>query len=260
MASTLASMFSRNLSASIARTFARPAHSTVCTRTYTTWGKTASAPRLPAHRARFLSVQASMPKPELDPCYNARAGSRGNGCARARTVYLFKFLLKVGVVGAGLSISFLAAPAIFCDPVDSKKPQADAAGSAAPATPSQREVPPLPPLPPPASSVSYLELTFGTVCGICAGVFVKKGAKALAFALGGVFVLLQYLGSLSLVRIDWGRMSSRFENLFYTKDASGAKKPPNVVSLFRWFIDFLTADFQQRASFVAGFALGLRIG
>jgi hypothetical protein len=35
------------------------------------------------------------------------------------------------------------------------------------------------------------ELTFGTVCGICSGIFVKKGAKALAFAFGGVFVLLQ---------------------------------------------------------------------
>ena len=48
---------------------------------------------------------------------------------------------------------------------------------------------PLPP--PPQSSVNAYELTFGTVCGICAGVFVKKGAKALAFVMGGVFVLLQ---------------------------------------------------------------------
>lgn len=53
--------------------------------------------------------------------------------------------------------------------------------------------------PPPASSpvqesksiVNPYELGFGAVCGICAGVFVKKGAKVLAFLLGGVFVLLQ---------------------------------------------------------------------
>jgi hypothetical protein len=45
--------------------------------------------------------------------------------------------------------------------------------------------------PPPASSVNVYELTFGTVAGICAGVFIKKGAKAVAFFLGGVFVLLQ---------------------------------------------------------------------
>lgn len=59
------------------------------------------------------------------------------------------------------------------------------------------EASPVPP--PPASSpvqepksiVNPYELGFGAVCGICAGVFVKKGAKMLAFLLGGVFVLLQ---------------------------------------------------------------------
>jgi hypothetical protein len=47
----------------------------------------------------------------------------------------------------------------------------------------------MPPLP--ESSVNIYELSFGTVAGICAGVFIKKGAKTLAFLLGGVFVLLQ---------------------------------------------------------------------
>ena len=45
--------------------------------------------------------------------------------------------------------------------------------------------------PPPESSVDKYGLTFGTVCGICAGVFVKRGAKILAFFFGGIFVLLQ---------------------------------------------------------------------
>jgi FUN14 family len=45
--------------------------------------------------------------------------------------------------------------------------------------------------PPPESSVNMYELTFGSVCGVCAGIFVKKGAKALALFFGGVFVLLQ---------------------------------------------------------------------
>ena len=45
--------------------------------------------------------------------------------------------------------------------------------------------------PPPQSSVDKYGLTFGTVCGICAGVFVKRGAKALAFVFGGIFVMLQ---------------------------------------------------------------------
>lgn len=55
-------------------------------------------------------------------------------------------------------------------------------------------------------------------------------------------------------------MASRFENLFYTTDAQGVRRAPNVGSLLRWIIDFLTADFQQRATFIAGFALGLRVG
>jgi hypothetical protein len=45
--------------------------------------------------------------------------------------------------------------------------------------------------PSPESIVNMYELTFGTVCGVCAGVFVKKGARALAFVFGGIFVLLQ---------------------------------------------------------------------
>ncbi|KDQ60724.1 hypothetical protein JAAARDRAFT_124374 [Jaapia argillacea MUCL 33604] len=137
-------------------------------------------------------------------------------------------------------------------------------GAANPATPIP--VPPpnssgdeLPP--PPTSSLNLVELSFGTVCGICAGVFVKKGAKMLAFCFGGVFVLLQYFSSISIVRVDWTRMGSRFENLFYTTDAvTGARRPPSVASLWRWLVDFLTADFQPRASFIAGFALGLRVG
>lgn len=72
--------------------------------------------------------------------------------------------------------------------------------------------------------------------------------------------LPQYFGSLNLIRIDWTRMSSRFENLFYTTDARGTKRAPSIGSLFRWIVDFLTADFQQRATFIAGFGLGLRIG
>lgn len=45
---------------------------------------------------------------------------------------------------------------------------------------------------PPAESIlSIYELSFGAVAGICTGVFLKKGLRAIAFLLGGVFVLLQ---------------------------------------------------------------------
>ena len=55
-------------------------------------------------------------------------------------------------------------------------------------------------------------------------------------------------------------MASKFENIFYTTDKNGSKKPPTISSLWILVVDFLTADFQPRASFLAGLALGLRIG
>ncbi|KAF8894555.1 FUN14 family-domain-containing protein [Infundibulicybe gibba] len=163
----------------------------------------------------------------------------------AKRVSLPQNLWKAaGLVGAGIGISSFGRSSIRCDvPEEPVVP------------PAPREIPP-----PPPSSVSLYELSFGTVAGICAGVFIKKGAKAVAWFLGGIFVLLQYLGSTSLVRVDWARMASKFENLFYTKDAVGSTRPPTVVSLWRWLVDFLTADFQPRASFLAGLALGIRIG
>ncbi|PFH50670.1 hypothetical protein AMATHDRAFT_144591, partial [Amanita thiersii Skay4041] len=114
--------------------------------------------------------------------------------------------------------------------------------------------------PPPQSEISLYQLSFGTVSGICAGVFIKKGAKAVAWFLGGIFVLLQYLNSASLIRVDWTRIATRFENLFYTTDAIGQRRAPTIGSVWKWLIDFLTADFQPRASFIAGLALGMRIG
>jgi FUN14 domain-containing protein 1 len=150
--------------------------------------------------------------------------------------------------------------------------------STAPATREPHLVPSKELPPPPASSLSLYELGFGTVAGLCAGIFVKKGAKAAAWLLGGVFVLLQvsafcynryfvrlscvqYLNSQSLVRVDWSRMATRFENRFHTVDpTTGTSRAPNVGALWRWMVNFLTADFQGRASFIAGFTLGLRVG
>ena len=71
---------------------------------------------------------------------------------------------------------------------------------------------------------------------------------------------LQYFNSMSLIRVDWVKVSRRFENLFYTVQENGQRKPPSLHSLWNWLIDFLTADFQPRATFVAGLLLGLRIG
>ncbi|KAG1756534.1 FUN14 family-domain-containing protein [Suillus paluster] len=163
------------------------------------------------------------------------------GVARRGQILLPSLLTATGIAGIALGIATYTASTIHCD-----------SKASAPTPPPQA--------PPPESAVNLYELSFGTVAGICAGVFIKKGAKMIAFFLGGVFVLLQYLGSMSLVRVDWGRMAFRFENLLYTMDESGNKKPPTISSLWTWVVDFLTADFQPRAAFIAGLALGLRVG
>ncbi|KAL1745641.1 FUN14 family-domain-containing protein [Schizophyllum fasciatum] len=160
----------------------------------------------------------------------------------------------VGVVAAGLGLFAYSRP-ISCD---GGSPPPGSATPPPPASAAASDGKDLPP--PPTSTVSLYELSFGTVAGICAGVFVKKGAKMVAFALGGVFVLLQYLGQLSVIKVDWRAMGTRFENLFYRTDANGVKRAPTVGSLWTWIIDFLTADFQPRASFLAGFVLGIRLG
>ncbi|KAK0210651.1 FUN14 family-domain-containing protein [Desarmillaria ectypa] len=172
--------------------------------------------------------------------------SSNEALAAPKTRFSFtpRFFKTAGVAGVGLGTFLATRSSIHCDAPIAMEPSA------------QPDVLPSPP----TSSVSIYELSFGTVAGVCSGVFIKKGAKATAFLLGGIFVLLQYLVSFSVIRVDWVKMGGRFENLFYTTDATGRKKSPTLYSLCKWIVDFLTTDFQPRASFVAGFALGLRLG
>lgn len=77
------------------------------------------------------------------------------------------------------------------------------APSPAPAAENRDPLPDPSQPPPPKSIIDAKQLGFGTVAGICAGVFVKKGLKAIAFALGGVYILLQYLSSQVCVVRQW---------------------------------------------------------
>jgi len=178
------------------------------------------------------------------PLSNAVAARRMGATVRGK---------GAGLVGIGLGLlSFANLRGLNCES-DSASSQPTLRGTGEP--PDTVALPP-----PPESSVDKYGLTFGTVCGVCAGVFVKRGAKMLAFFFGGIFVLLQYLGSASIIKIDWSRAAACFDRLVYTTEANGVRRPPTVYSLWKWLVDFLTADFQPRASFIAGFALGMRIG
>ncbi|CAD6907131.1 unnamed protein product [Tilletia caries] len=120
----------------------------------------------------------------------------------------------------------------------------------------------------PESSVNLYQLSFGTVTGFCAGVFIKKGLKAVAFLLGAGYVLLQYLSSQRLVNVNWGAISRNYNNIV---DRAAGGGEGNTLSVRGWkgskasriwsrFVDFLTADFQPRATFLAGLVLGFRLG
>lgn len=121
---------------------------------------------------------------------------------------------------------------------------------------------------PTESILSPYELSFGAICGICAGIFIKKGAKLIAFFLGGTYVLMQYMQSRSFININWSKLSSAYENTFGSLPSTssslapteGRRVAPTITGAYRWIVDFLTANFQQRASFLAGLGLGLRIG
>ncbi|PWN21883.1 hypothetical protein BCV69DRAFT_311590 [Microstroma glucosiphilum] len=118
--------------------------------------------------------------------------------------------------------------------------------------------------PAPESIVNVYQLSFGVVCGVCAGVFIKKGLKFIAFLLGGGFILLQYLNSQKLVSVNWGGISKRYDGLVGSVAGPGEKvkgwQGSTAGRIYTRFEDFLTANFQERASLLAGLALGLRLG
>ncbi len=102
---------------------------------------------------------------------------------------------------------------------------------------------------PPQSSLSGYQLGFGAVCGVCAGIFVKKGLKALAFLLGGAFVLMQYLSSKRFISVDWGKVAGSYDSTFGTKGPKGEVRAPTVGGVWEWFVDFVTANFQRKWMF-----------
>ncbi|KAG8764304.1 hypothetical protein FRC11_005108 [Ceratobasidium sp. 423] len=165
----------------------------------------------------------------------------------------------VATASVGLGLTAFAGKDIYCE--SSVSPNARGLSAAA-HNPGSGNLGSDPLPPPPKSSLNTYELTFGSVAGICAGVFIKKGAKAVAFFLGGIFVLLQYFNAINIAKTDWSAVSARLERLFYSSPtkAGEPRRPPTIATLWAWLVDFLTADFPPRASFLAGMILGLRIG
>lgn len=137
--------------------------------------------------------------------------------------------------------------------------------SAAFSTSTRPTPPPGAPQSEPESILNLYSLSFSSICGVCAGIFIKKGLKFIAFLLGGGFVLLQYLNSQSVVGgVNWSKMGRRWDAMI--DSAAGNEKSVGGIMgskagrIAKRFEDFLTANFQERATFLAALALGLRLG
>ncbi|BGP42382.1 hypothetical protein JCM10449v2_006387 [Rhodotorula kratochvilovae] len=111
------------------------------------------------------------------------------------------------------------------------------------------------------SILNLRDLSFGTVSGICVGVFVKKGLRAAAFTLGFVFVGLQYLSSRQFISVNWSALTSSYDRFITSRAGPPVAQGGNrLARVWSGFIDFVGANIQQRATFVAGVVLGLRLG
>ncbi|CEH13657.1 PROTEIN T06D8.7 [Ceraceosorus bombacis] len=146
---------------------------------------------------------------------------------------------------------------VQCDspPIPTSRPPTPAAGG--PPPPSANKEPLL----------NVANLSFGTIAGLCSGVFVKKGLKLLAVLLGAAFILLQYLSTQHLISVNWSGIASRYEKAADraaqqtgNQNAPTSWRDSRLAKIWGRFINFLTTGFQWKASFIAGFGVGFRYG
>ncbi|RUS19163.1 FUN14 family-domain-containing protein [Endogone sp. FLAS-F59071] len=109
------------------------------------------------------------------------------------------------------------------------------------------------------SIVRPSELAFGTSLGFCTGYLIKKVGRVFALMVGVTFVLLQYLSFKGLVTVHWDRMAWHYTNQL-DKDKDGKVTASDLRTIMAALLDFLTANFQFKSTFVGGFYAGLRYG
>jgi uncharacterized membrane protein (Fun14 family) len=95
------------------------------------------------------------------------------------------------------------------------------------------------------------ELGFGGIAGAIVGYTAKKVTKLIALLLGAVFILVQGLVYLHFVSVDWHAVQHTAEHVW--RDAQG-------VTLADRSWQALTANLPFAGGFVAGFALGFKMG
>jgi uncharacterized membrane protein (Fun14 family) len=95
------------------------------------------------------------------------------------------------------------------------------------------------------------ELGFGGVAGTIVGYTAKKITKLAALVLGLIFIVVQTLVYLKYVSVDWNAVQQSAEHVW--KDAQG-------VTLADRAWEILSANLPFGGGFVAGFALGFKLG
>jgi uncharacterized membrane protein (Fun14 family) len=94
-------------------------------------------------------------------------------------------------------------------------------------------------------------LGFGGAAGLVVGYTAKKITKLLALLLGCAFILLQLAAYEGLITVNWSVVQSTVENIWAN---------PQGVTLADRLWDILTANLPFGSGFVAGFAIGLKLG
>lgn len=71
----------------------------------------------------------------------------------------------------------------------------------------------------------------------------------------------QYLSSRNFVTVDWGAISRSYDSGLTSRfGPTSARGGNRLQGLWAWFLDFVGANIQSRATFVLGVTLGMRLG
>lgn len=95
------------------------------------------------------------------------------------------------------------------------------------------------------------QLGFGGVAGAAVGYTAKKLTKLVALLLGAAFILVQVLVHYGLITVNWGAVES---------SAQGVWSGPDGVTLVDRAWSLLRDQLPFGGAFVAGFALGFKLG
>ena len=94
-------------------------------------------------------------------------------------------------------------------------------------------------------------LTFGGVAGLVVGYAAKKMTKLAALLLGVLFILLQVLVYEGFITINWTAVQHSAETVW---------RDPHGMTLADHFWEIVTANLPFGGGFVAGFAVGFKLG